>query len=65
MENETYTFTFCRDDWELIIDALRVVQHTYKTDAIRIGAESIYGAILFDEAAKRGAIADDINFKLP
>ena len=53
MENETYTFTFCRDDWQLIIDALRVVQHTYNADAIRIGAENTYGAVLADRKSTR------------
>ena len=59
------TFTLCADDWKLVVDALRVVQHTYKADAIRIGLESTYGACLYDEAAKRQAIADDIEFILP
>ena len=65
MENDLHTVTLCRDDWQLVVDALRVVQYTYNADAIRIGAESTYGAVLADEAAKRQCIADDIEFFLP
>ena len=65
MENDLHIFTFCREDWQMIVDALRVVQYTYKSDAIRIGLDSTYGGVLADEAAKRQAIADDIEFMLP
>lgn len=65
MENNLITFTFCREDWQLIIDALRVVQYEHMAAAVRMGMESTYGAVLADESAKRQVIADDIEFKLP
>jgi hypothetical protein len=65
MENKLTSLTFNAEDWQLIVDALRVVQHTYKADAMRVGLDSTYGACLYDESAKRQALADDIKFALP
>jgi hypothetical protein len=65
MENDLYTYSFCRDDWELIMDALRESYLEHLERARTIGAESTYGAILIDRAMCMQALADDIDFKLP
>jgi hypothetical protein len=65
MENDLYTYTFCREDWERIMGALRVAAVTNYQEADRIGPESIYGSTLFQEGAYCQALADDIDFKLP
>jgi hypothetical protein len=65
MENDLYTYTFCREDWERIMGALRATAVTNYQEAHRIGPESIYGSTLFQEGAYCQALADDIDFKLP
>ena len=65
MENDLYTYSFCRDDWELIMDALRESYLENMERARTIGTESTYGAILIDRAMCMQALADDIDFKLP
>jgi hypothetical protein len=65
MENDLYTFTFCRSDWELIMDALREGYLENLERARTVGTGSTYGAILIDRATCMQALADDIDFKLP
>lgn len=65
MENDLYTFTFCRSDWELVTGALRALAVQRIQDAHEVGPESTYGAVLFNEAGIMQAIASDIDFKLP
>lgn len=65
MENETYTFTFCRSDWERIMGALRATAVTNYQGAAEIGAESIYGSALYEEGSYCQALAEDIDFILP
>jgi len=65
MENDLYTFTFCRDDWERIMGALRATSVTNINEAFAVGADSTYGSVLFEQAGYCQALADDIDFKLP
>jgi len=65
MENDLYTYTFCRQDWERIMGALRATAVTNYQEAHRIGADSTYGAALFQEGGYFQALADDIDFCLP
>lgn len=65
MENDLYTLTLCRSDWELVTVALRALSVQRIQDAHRIGADSTYSAVLFNEAGIMQAIASDIDFKLP
>lgn len=65
MENDLYTYTFCRSDWELVVGALRALSVQRIQDAHAVGPESTYGAVLFDEAGIMQALASDIEFKLP
>jgi hypothetical protein len=65
MENDLYTFTFCRDDWERIMSALRIVAVDNYKEANQVGRDCTYGAALFQEGGYCQALADDIDFKLP
>ena len=65
MENNLYTYTFCREDWELIMDALRESAVESLDRARVVNAKSTYGAILIDRATCMQALASDIDFKLP
>lgn len=65
MENKTFTFSFCQEDWELITNALRVRFIELHDQAYKIGADSTYGAAVMDLAFQHQALADEINFKLP
>jgi hypothetical protein len=65
MENDLYTYTFCRSDWETIMGALRALSVQRIQEAHKVGPESTYGSVLFDEAAIMQALASDIDFKLP
>jgi hypothetical protein len=65
MENDLYTYTFCREDWELIMGALRVAAVTNYNEALSFDRDSVYGAALYQEGAYFQALADDIDFKLP
>ncbi len=65
MENDLHTYTFCRDDWELIMGALRGCSLENLDDARKFGLDSTYGAVLADRAACLQALASDIEFKLP
>ena len=65
MENDLYTYTFCREDWELIMGALRGCSLENLEQARKVGFDSTYGAVLADRAAYMQALASDINFKLP
>jgi len=67
MENDLYTFTFCREDWERIVQALRDTAWSYTQDSERAhtkGAQD-YATLLWEECAYHNALADDIDFKLP
>jgi len=65
MENDLYTYTFCREDWERIMGALRAIAVTNYREANEVGPESTYGAALYQEGSYFQALADDIDFKLP
>jgi hypothetical protein len=64
-ENDLYTFTLCREDWETVMGALRALSLQRIHEAHEVGPESTYGAVLFDEAGVMQAIASDIDFILP
>ena len=65
METDLYTYTFCREDWERIMAALRATSVTNINEAFDVGADSTYGAVLFEQAGYCQVLADDIDFKLP
>jgi len=65
MENDFYTYTFCRSDWERIMGALRATAVTNYNEAHEMDRDSVYGAALYQEGAYFQALADDIDFKLP
>jgi hypothetical protein len=65
MENDLYTMTLCREDWELVIGALRTASLNGFTLAADMDVDSLYGAALYDRAAQIQAIAADIDFILP
>lgn len=65
MENNLHTYTFCREDWELIMFALRDAAVADFDQAVEVGLESVYGATVYDRGAHLQALADDIDFKLP
>jgi hypothetical protein len=65
MENDLYTYTFCREDWERIMGALRATAITNYNEALEMDRDSVYGAALYQEGDYCRALADDIDFKLP
>ncbi len=65
MENNLYSFTLCRSDWELITGALRGCSLENLEQARKVGLDSTYGAVLLERAQYMQALASDIDFKLP
>jgi hypothetical protein len=65
MKNNLYTYTFCREDWELIMGALRGCSRENLEQARKVGLDSTYGAVLLERADYMQALASDIYFKLP
>ena len=65
MKNDLYTYSFCREDWELIMGALRGCSLENLEEARKIGLYSTYGAVLVERAQYMQALASDIDFKLP
>jgi hypothetical protein len=66
MDKDTlHTYTFYREDWELIMGALRGCSLENLEQARKVGLDSTYGAVLADRAAYMQALASDIDFKLP
>jgi hypothetical protein len=65
MENDLYTYTFCRSDWERIVGALRATAVTNYKVAKEVGPDGIYGSMLREEGDYCQALASDIDFKLP
>ena len=67
MENDLYTFTLCRADWERVILGLRNEAYNLSQESNRAcekGARD-YGTLLWEESAIYNAIASDIDFILP
>ena len=67
MENDLYTFTLCRADWERVMQALRNEAYNLTQECNRAcekGAQD-YGTLLWEESAILNAIASDIDFILP
>jgi hypothetical protein len=67
MENNLYTYTFCREDWQRIIQALRDTAFAYTQDsnlAQEKGAID-YATLLWEETAILNDLADTIDYKLP
>lgn len=65
MENNLYTYTFCREDWELILGALRGRAVELFAEGRNLDADSTYGAAVWDLGYQHQALADDISWKLP
>lgn len=68
MENnpdDLYTFTLCRNEWEIIVDSLYEAASNRLAGAEKIGLDVTYGAILYDNAQKVKAVADYLEFFLP
>jgi len=67
MENDLYTFTLCRADWERVIAALRVEAFILTQESHRACEKGFrhYGTLLWEETAVLNAIASDIDFVLP
>ena len=67
MENDLYSFTLCRADWDRVIGALRNEAFQLTQDSHRAcekGARD-YGTLLWEETAILNAIASDIDYMLP
>lgn len=67
MENDLYTFTLCRADWERVIQALRNEAYNLTQECDRACEKGRAGlqAWLGEECAIFNAIASDIDFILP
>ena len=66
-EPTLYSFSFCRSDWERIVQALRDTAWSYTQDSQRAhtkGAQD-YATLLWEECAIHNALADDISWKIP
>lgn len=62
---DLHTFTFCKEDWELIMGALRGCSLENLEQARKVGLDSTYGAVLVEHAQYMQALASNIDFKLP
>jgi hypothetical protein len=67
MENDLYTVTLCRADWERVIQALRneAFQLTNESHRAIEKGSTAYGTLLWEETAIHNSIAADIDFLLP
>lgn len=62
-----YTFSFCRSDWERIVQSLRDTAWSYTQDSQRAhtkGAQD-YATLLWEENAILNSIAETIDWGLP
>ena len=67
MENDLYSFTLCRADWDRVVSALRNEAFQLTQDSHRAcekGARD-YGTLLWEETTILNAIASDIDYMLP
>jgi hypothetical protein len=64
-QNELHSYTFRREDWELIMAALRALSVGDIQGAHEVGLDSVYANVLIDRAHHLSALASDIEFKLP
>ncbi len=65
MENDLFTFTFCRADWMRIQQALRAQARDCYTKMTDLGEHGTYYNVLWQEYGYANALADDIDFTLP
>lgn len=67
MENDLYSFTLCRADWDRVISALRneAFQLTQESNRACERGSRDYGTLLWEETAILNAIASDIDHMLP
>ena len=63
-ENELLTFTFCKEDWLRIQQALRAQARDYYNRMTDLGERGSYYELLWQEHGYCNALADDIEFKL-
>ena len=65
MENDLYSFTFCKADWLRIQQALNAQARDYYVKMTELGERGTYYELLWQEYGFAKALADDIDFKLP
>ncbi len=65
MDDDLFTFTLCRDDWNLVIASLYEAAGDRLARADAIGLDSIYGGTLYEDGQKIRAVADYLEFFLP
>jgi hypothetical protein len=63
--DDLFTFTLCRDDWNLVIASLYEAAGERLSRADAIGFDSIYGGAIYDDGQKIRAVADYLEFHLP
>jgi hypothetical protein len=63
-KNDLYTFTFCKEDWMRIQQALRAQARNYYGKMTQLGEQGPYYEVLWQEYGYCNALADDIDFKL-
>ena len=65
MDDEVLTFGLCRDDWQIVVDALYEAVADRMSRARAIGPEILYGRIMEDDAQRIKTVADYLNLWLP
>lgn len=65
MENDLHTFTFCKEDWMRIQQALRAHAQDSYNKMTDLGERGTYYELLWQEYGYCNALADDIEFKVP
>jgi hypothetical protein len=63
--DDLFSFTLCRDDWDLVIASLYEAAGDRLSRAEAIGLDSIYGGALYEDGHKIRAVADYLEFHLP
>jgi hypothetical protein len=64
MENDLYTYTFCREDWMRIEQALRAQARDCYNKMTKLGESNNYYELLWQEYGYSNALADDIQWKI-
>jgi hypothetical protein len=65
--DDLHTFTFCRDDWNRIIQALRNEAYylTQESNRAQMKGARDYSQVLWEESHYHNALSNDIDFSIP
>lgn len=67
MENDLFTVTLCRADWQRVIQSLRNEAHQLTQESQRAQEKHAidYATLLWEECAYHNAVASHIDYLIP